>query len=456
MTGFIRAPKPGSVTTIRWSITRRVGFVTGVMIGLLTGLILAVSSADAQDAPTPKPILKFTSADTAHAPAAPGDSAVAPPDSMDKAIERRDVFDVWAAIRNKDRVEPEIQRRLVGVEWSILPSISYNSVYGVALGGSLTGAGWPGSGENARPVVISLSGTYSTEGQLLLQARGDIYSKSGDYLLKPDIRYMDTRRSTWGLGPVVADQSEYPMDFVLTRMYATLLRRAGGSLYVGLGLHYDQYGQIVDTRAAAGESTPFTDYSGGAPSRTQSAAYSVNVLGDTRDNLVNPKSGYFLSALFRNYQTGLGSDDNWQEFLTEMRLYTKFPRAQRNILAFWVYSWLTFGHAPYLDLPASGWDTYGRGGRGYLQGRIRGENQIYFEAEYRMELRRDGLLGGVVFFNSTLTTPPEERLFSRGDLAAGLGLRIKFNKNSDTNLVVDYGWGREGSRGLTLAMSEAF
>lgn len=304
--------------------------------------------------------------------------------------------------------------------------------------------------------MLSLSGTYSTQGQLLLQVRGDIYSKSGDYLLKPDVRYMDTRRSTWGLGPVVADQSEYPMDFVLTRIYGTFLRRAGGPLYVGLGLHFDEYAQIFDTRAAAGESTPFTDYSGGALSKTRAVAYSVNVLGETRDNLVNPRGGYYLSALFRNYRESLGSDDDWQEFLTEMRLYTPFPKSRRHILAFWVYSWLTFGPAPYLDLPASGWDTYGRGGRGYLQGRIRGENQIYLEVEYRMELRRDGLLGGVVFMNTTITTPPDERLFSRGDLGAGLGLRIKFNKTSDTNLVIDYGWGREGSHGLTLAMSEAF
>ena len=87
---------------------------------------------------------------------------------------------------------------------------------------------------------------------------------------------------------------------------------------------------------------------------------------------------------------------------------------------------------------------------------IRGDNQIYLEAEYRMELRRDGLLGAVVFLNSTHTTTPDKHLFSPGDLGAGLGMRLKFNKKSDTNLVIDYGWGREGARGLTLAMSEAF
>ena len=420
----------------------RVNFRMTLLALLLSGS-MTVATAFAQDAPTPVPIHKLQASST---------------DSVEAATrERRDVFDVLAKILHKPRVEPELTTvGATGVEWSLLPSISYNSVYGVAIGGSLTAAGWPGQGENARPIVLSISGTYSTEGQLLAQVRGDVYSRSGGYLLKPDVRYLDTTRSTWGLGPIVPDQSEYPMDFQLLRVYGTLLRRVGGPLYVGMGLHLDQNDHIVDTRAEAGESTPFTEYSGGTPSRTRSVAFSINILGDTRDNLVNPKKGYLLSAYYRGHSKSLGSDEEWQEFLTELRIYTRLPRNNRHILGFWLYNWISFGPAPYLDLPASGWDTYGRGARAYKQGRIRGDNQIYLEGEYRMELRRDGLLGAVVFLNSTHTTTPDSRLFSPGDLGAGIGMRIKFNKKSETNLVIDYGWGREGARGLTLAMSEAF
>jgi hypothetical protein len=33
---------------------------------------------------------------------------------------------------------------------------------------------------------------------------------------------------------------------------------------------------------------------------------------------------------------------------------------------------------------------------------------------------------------------------------------MKFTKHSNTNLTIDHGWGRDGSRGFFLGMSEAF
>jgi hypothetical protein len=246
------------------------------------------------------------------------------------------------------------------------------------------------------------------------------------------------------------------MEFKLSRWYATLFRRTSGPVYVGIGYHYDDYAEIVDERAVLGETTPFTEYTGSAVTRTRASGVSINLLGDTRDNIVNPSTGYYLSGAFRDYLKNLGSDLNWQEFWTEVRLYAKLPQQSPNVLAFWIYSWLTFGPAPYLDLPAVGWDTYGRGGRGYLQGRSRGLNQIYFETEYRKQLTRDGLLGAVGFLNLMATSDPQSQVFGRADWGGGVGLRVKFNKRSNTNLAVDHGWGEAGSRGWFMGMTEVF
>jgi hypothetical protein len=140
----------------------------------------------------------------------------------------------------------------------------------------------------------------------------------------------------------------------------------------------------------------------------------------------------------------------------EMRVYPHLPKRSRNILGFWLYGWLTFGDPPYLNLPSDGWDTYGRSARGYLQGRIRGWNQIYFETEYRRTLTADGLWGLVAFLNVTTTTDAEKGTFGRGNPAGGVGLRIKLNKHSKANITIDHGWGEEGSRGFFLGMSEVF
>jgi hypothetical protein len=70
-------------------------------------------------------------------------------------------------------------------------------------------------------------------------------------------------------------------------------------------------------------------------------------------------------------------------------------------------------------------------------------------------LRRDELIGGVVFVNAMAGTLPDGT-FGRLDPGGGLGLRIKFVKRTRTNLTIDYGWGNSGSQGLYLGTQEAF
>ncbi len=388
--------------------------------------------------------------------AAAYDSAAFAPDSMAAGVPQRDVFDLLREYIFHKEIEREVGGTThTGLSWAILPTLSYNPVYGLAVGAMVSGAGLRGA-ESARFSQLSISGNVSTTGQIQAQARGDVFTPSGNYLLKMDVRYLDTKRSTWGLGPMESDQEEYPMDFRLARVYTTFYRRSAGPVFVGIGYHYDEFYDIVDTRAVGGETTPFTSYSGGAMARTVATGLSLNVLGDTRDNLANPSSGYYLSGSFRDYLSTLGSDENWQEMWIEMRVYPHVPSSSRNVLAFWLYGWMTFGSAPYLNLPSNGWDMYGRGSRGYLQGRIRGSDQVYLETEYRWALTRDGLWGAVAFFNATSTTDQESGIFGRPDWAAGTGLRIKFNKRSNTNLAIDYGWGTLNSSGFFLGMSEVF
>lgn len=400
---------------------------------VLALLVIAAPAALAQIEPTPEP--------------APADTVAAAP--------QRDAMDLIADFLNRP-VESEMSGTLsTGLSWAILPTFSYNPVYGAALGVMLSGAGQRGRNV-PRYSQLAISASYSTEEQILAQLRGDVFSPSGNNLLKMDVRYLDTTRSTWGLGTIAQTQEEYPMSFNLIRVYGTFYRRTSGPVFIGLGYHYDEFMDIVDFRAEEGDSTPFSTYSGGTPGNTVASGVSINVLGDTRDNLVNPSSGYYLSGSFRDYLKSIGSDDNWQELWVEMRVYPHLPAPSRNVLGFWLFGWLTFGEAPYLNLPSSGWDTYGRAARGYLQGRIRGVNQLYFETEYRRTLTRDGLLGFVVFVNGTATTDTSSSTFGRLDPGIGAGLRLKFNKRTNTNLTVDYGWGRGDSRGLFLGMSEVF
>ncbi len=107
-------------------------------------------------------------------------------------------------------------------------------------------------------------------------------------------------------------------------------------------------------------------------------------------------------------------------------------------------------------MPSNGWDIYSNSGRGYIQGRFRGQNMLYDEAEYRFKITSNGLLGGVVFANAESVSEYPSNKFVYLDPGEGFGLRLKMNKYSDVNLCVDYGFGLYGSRGFFFNLGEVF
>ena len=111
---------------------------------------------------------------------------------------------------------------------------------------------------------------------------------------------------------------------------------------------------------------------------------------------------------------------------------------------------------PYLILPALSYDQRGRSGRGYTQGRFRGTNLVYSEAEYRFPISAcGGILGGVVFANLTTAsnTDKHEKLFDSVAPGYGFGLRVMVDKKSRTNVQIDFGFGKK-SGGVYFGAAE--
>jgi len=383
-------------------------------------------------------------------PPSPGDTVSTTPGS----VPLRDVMDVAKSLIGR-RVESQPQiKPLPGLSVALLPSVGYNPSYGSYVGISATIGGWLGDPANTSVTSGSAGASYSSTGQLSVQVKTDMFTAGNGMNFKGDWRYLDTSQSTYGLGPVAPGQSGYPMEFKLLRFYETAYRRLpSSSLYVGIGYHYNHYLDIRDERADAGEPTPFLAYSLGYPVRTTSAGISGNVLFDSRDNGINARSGAYWNASFRFFGPAFGGDASWQMLWSDLRAY---PRQGRNTIGLWNYCWFTFGRAPYLDLSSIGWDTYGRSGRGYLQGRIRSADQIYNEVEYRRSLREDDLLGAVAFVNLTVSAIPESGAFGIPDVGGGVGIRAKFNKRTATNLTMDVAWGEGQGANVFFGMQEVF
>jgi hypothetical protein len=317
-------------------------------------------------------------------------------------------------------------------------------------------SGWLGNPTTTRISNGTVGASYSTNKQFTVYFKGDALLPDDGWALKWDWRYLDTNQSTFGLGPTMPDQTEYPMDFVLYRLSQAAYRRIGRSAwFVGMGYHFDRYDKIHDERATLGEATPFSVYSGGTPTHTQSSGFSIGTVVDTRDHPSNASRGTYWNLTLRSNLHALGSDVDHHSLWSDLRLHTRLPRNSPHVLAVWNWVWVTSGSTPYLDLPAIGWDTYGRSGRGYVQGRIRGPQLGYLEFEYRRRLTRDDLWGAVAFFSLT-SASPDDGVFEAVDPAFGLGVRLKFNKRTKTNLAVDVGRTPGGTQKLFIGLQETF
>lgn len=405
--------------------------------------------------------------------------------------ENRDIKDVVSEWRGKPVPEglPEIQ---VGKNYiSFLPFIGYGPANGFMIGAAVSV-----SQLTAPPPTKISSGMLNlqitTKEQFIINARTKIYLKNNKWFLQGDWRFMLFSQPTYGLGinnsggnqwllainelPENSAPLAEPMRFNYFRFYEDVVRQVGDrNLYLGLGIAIDNHSAIKDEKLDI-------DTSDGTKYITNHYAYSVvrdfdpghyitsgfnlNILTDTRDVIANPYAGYYASLSLRfNPKISRSSQTSWLANY-DIRYYWSLSKVrQRHLLAFW--SWGTFklgGEVPYLALPSIGWDTYNRSGRGYIQGRYRGLNMIYVEAEYRFPLSKNGLFGGVAFLSSTLASSydlntaysSEQKLFDKAAPAMGIGFRLKMDKIARVNLTVDYAVGLDKSHGIYFSMQEAF
>jgi hemolysin activation/secretion protein len=109
-----------------------------------------------------------------------------------------------------------------------------------------------------------------------------------------------------------------------------------------------------------------------------------------------------------------------------------------------------------LDMPSIGWDECSGTGRGYSPGRYTGRDLVYVESEYRFPLTCNGLLGGVVFGNAGSALRNVSNDLHIVIPGGGVGLRIKMNKYSNTNVALDFGIGIGGSWSFSFNFGEAF
>lgn len=377
---------------------------------------------------------------------------------------------------------------------AVFPAVGYSPALGFLIGVSGTLGMYLGPSSDT--TISNLQGVVlvTTNQQLIASVASTVMTERNEWELQGDWRLLIFNQDTYGLGTgptavasgftiggigtTAALPGGQPMDFNLIRLHETVYRRVWGYLYAGGVYRFDRYYKVVDQDL---------DLEAAPPVVTSSFAYSTafgfdpgqyNVSGvglaglfDSRDSTINPYRGLYAAADFSWNPSWLGSSRDSTVLHAEFRAYVGMdPAVPRNVLAFWLYyKGVTSGALPYLALPSIGWDARGRTGRGYIQGRFRGPQEVYAEAEWRFRLTNNGFLGGVLFANaSSFSAPPVDasgtgwtysapgqKLLAYVRPAAGFGLRFMMNAESRTNVTLDFGFG-ENYFGIWLNAGEYF
>ncbi|MBO0938795.1 BamA/TamA family outer membrane protein [Fibrella sp. HMF5335] len=351
-------------------------------------------------------------------------------------------------------------------QWAVLPSLNYSPATGVAVGGILTTAFYPKHTPHTRLSTGQLYVGYSQYNQTFVSALSNIWTREHRFNIQGDYRFHNFPTTTFGLGSNTQLANVSAIDYNHIRFYQTIYAAVGRDYMLGAGYLLDHHFSITNV-APDGQPTDFDRY--GRTAQSTSSGVAVGLLRDRRGNPNNPTGGSYLLVQYRYFAKALGGSSNWQAIWFDYRRYVSLGGRLEKQMAFWSFNWATFGgRVPYLDLPATGWDSFGNTGRGYTLGRFRGPTFFYAEAEYRTQLTANGLFGAVLFANaqtvhnwlgSNTLLPIDSSV--QGCLVKvwpgfGGGIRVKVNKNARTNLAIDYGLGAGGSSGLYFNLNEVF
>ena len=370
--------------------------------------------------------------------------------------DQRDVFDILKMLFNIDITSADTVSKVKGRLYvAAIPAIGYslNTQFAVTIGANA--AIYTGDIDSVNLSTFNFNPTYTFKHQIMLPFQSNVWTSGNEFDILGNWIFYKFPEMTYGLGGHSSENAAEQLDYRFVLFRETVLKKLYTDVYAGIGYDLDYHWNITDGGLAGGGISDFQRY--GKTSRSISSGFTLDVMYDGRQNPINPPKGYYASVVYRNNSTSLGSDGNWQSLLLDLRSYYKLSADSRNVLAFWSYNWFILrGTPPYLDLPASSWDTYANQGRGYIQSRFRGRNLVALESEYRFGITHDGLFGGVIFANAQSVSDWPGNTFTVFHPGVGCGIRFKMNKYSDTNVAIDFAVGLQGSSGIFVNLGEVF
>lgn len=382
-----------------------------------------------------------------------------------------DIGDMINDVLHPKRTDDSLRKRSA---ITVVPNIAANPTIGFQFGIKAVAGKVLGSKPNTYMSVAATSASITTKKIIYFYISHNVFTPGNKWNFQGSLVAARSVTPDFGLG-MGHSSSDNAIDKVLTnpdrkayvwnsqfyRFFEKVYREVRHNLFLGAGLGFDIRRQVSSVRKDS-VLTPYQIYNqrfGFDDDHYLSNGFLFNVQYNTRDNPNRAYKGVYLDAGFRVNQTWLGSSRNALQFTYDFRKYLSLStRSPEHVLALWTWgSAVLSGAVPMFELPGSGRDPSFRSGRGYVSGYYKGTRYLYSEAEYRFPITRNKLFSGVTFVNlQTANDEAGTKLLEIWKPAAGLGLRVLFNKTTRTNLCLDYAWGANGSKGFFLNLNETF
>jgi hypothetical protein len=365
---------------------------------------------------------------------------------------RRDIIDFALKAVNYDTTGKKVHGNKK-VFFSLMPVSAGTSENGVAIS-SVNAAFYLGDKKTTNLSNVSFYPATNFSSYYQFKIFPNLWLNNNSWNIPGKLEYSYISHDSYGLGTNTSLDSLNVINYNVLRVSLSLNREIYKHFFLGLGFALDDFYNIEE-QWDKDYPSEFELYGTGTSGTAISFGPVFTFLYDNRRNSINPLKGFFSTVAIRQNSKNLGSTYEWGSVYWETRKYFSFSNMRHRTLALRSIYWFTWGEVPYLNLPSIGYDFNGWTGRGYHRGRYRGTQMLYGEAEYRFDITKNGLWGGVVFVTGESFREQDTNRFEYVKPTAGFGGRLKFNKYSDSNITCDFGFGKN-SFNWYVSLNEAF
>jgi len=282
--------------------------------------------------------------------------------------------------------------------------------------------------------------------QTLLRLSADIFTSEERLFIHYYSGYKKYLDRFYGLGPNSLESNREDFSFSSWVTAISILGKVAPGVFTGLNLRHQAMYSIAPLETNGALLSGLIQGSTGS----NTIGFGPEFRFDTRDNVMSPLQGSFMSAIFRYNPKMNAANPTYQTYLLDLRHY--LPVGAGHVWANRFFNQNQTGSPPFRELGLVGGSDLVRG---YFQGRYRDKSISALETEMRFHVWK--MLGATVFTSAFQVGPtPSSLLQNRWKGAYGGGLRIFVNQKERIVLRMDVARTFEGHMAFYLDLNESF